>query len=81
MLSPGGNATLAQGKNISRVADMFRITGDWHDCGPKDDDWGKLCPSNLTYFPHNSCIFNRIWKNMWDSPLISSIFLLKFRGT
>jgi hypothetical protein len=43
------DATLAQGENISRVADMYRVTGDWHDCGPGDGPWGKLCPSNLTY--------------------------------
>lgn len=48
-LSPGQQSTLAMGENISHVADMFRITGDWHDCGPKDGPWGKLCPSNLTY--------------------------------
>ena len=30
-LSPGGR-TLKAAQEVSRVADMYRITGDWHDC-------------------------------------------------
>jgi hypothetical protein len=46
-LSPGGRGKsgVAMGKNISQVADMYRITGDWHDC--EDGKWGKDC-GNLT---------------------------------
>ena len=29
ILSPGNDATLAQGQNVSHVADAFRITPDW----------------------------------------------------
>ena len=29
ILSPGNDATLVQGENVSRVADAFRITPDW----------------------------------------------------
>ena len=29
ILSPGNDATLAQGQNVSHVADAFRITADW----------------------------------------------------
>jgi hypothetical protein len=34
ILSPGNDATLAQGENVSRVADAFRITPDWFVCQP-----------------------------------------------
>jgi hypothetical protein len=44
-LSPGGKCNRSMGKNISEVADMYRITGDWHDC--QDGRWGKHC-GNLT---------------------------------
>ena len=30
-LSPGGR-TLKAAQEVSKVADMYRITGDWHDC-------------------------------------------------
>ena len=29
ILSPGNDATLGQGQNVSHVADAFRITPDW----------------------------------------------------
>jgi hypothetical protein len=44
-LSPGNAATSTMGKNISGIADMYRITSDWHDC--EDPKWGRDC-GNLT---------------------------------
>lgn len=31
-LSPGGGNNLANAQAVAQVADMYRITGDWHDC-------------------------------------------------
>ena len=47
-LSPGNGATLEQGQNISHVADMYRITSDWHDC--EDGRWGKGCGNFTEHF-------------------------------
>ena len=46
-LSPGGGDA-AMGRNISEVADMYRITGDWHDCD--DGRWGKSCGDLTEHF-------------------------------
>ena len=45
-ISPGQEATLAEGRNISQVANMYRITGDWHDCA--GGTWGAVGCGNLT---------------------------------
>ena len=47
-LSPGQTATIEMGRNISRTADMYRITGDWHDCN--DGRWGARCGNLSKHF-------------------------------
>jgi hypothetical protein len=60
ILSPGNDATLAQGENVSRVADAFRITPDWSVCRAQkfsrptclprvapQQNTRKLCPCRL----------------------------------
>ncbi len=49
-LSPGNSATVGQGLNISKVADMYRITGDWHDCESKSGRWKPNCGNLTSHF-------------------------------
>ena len=55
-----GEVSLAMATNISTVADMYRVTGDWHDCA--SGEWGKGCGNLSTHFSEAALLQSAIGK-------------------